>query len=200
MLDNHSIKKIVFNKDFRCYKAGEMFEFKAGINLLVGNQGCGKSSMFYSIMNWQESGIAMDYNPESSYRFLDTEKMNPRLADSFKAHQDFKSVNEYQKAESDAVIQRLGNGYNEQSHGQVMLPLLLTKKEKGLTYFIDEPEAGLSIRSQYELLKHIKEVGKDTQLIIATHSLVLIQEIGEVLSLEHKRWMPSQEFIESQKV
>src|SRR6185503_1344761 len=114
------------------------------------------------------------------YRFLDTEAMNPRLEGAFRAHREFKSAKEYDAAEIDSAIDRMSGDYNGQSHGQVMLPLLMAAKEKGVTYFIDEPEAGLSIRSQYKVFEHYKELAKDNQLIIATHSIVFIQEHGKV--------------------
>jgi predicted ATPase len=199
-MENHFFKKIQFGKDFRCYKKGDLIDFKAGINLLVGEQGCGKSSLFYSIINWQESGIAADFDPNSSYLFLDTESMNPRLEESYKAHRNFKSWREDDKAKVESAIDRFALGYNEQSHGQVMLPLLLANKDvKHKTLFFDEPEAGLSIRSQYKVLEHFRKLSKNNQLIIATHSPILIQEVGEVLSLEHRKWMKADEFIELQK-
>jgi len=36
-------------------------------------------------------------------------------------------------------------------------------------------------------------------LFIATHSEILMSAVDSVLSLEHKRWMPTMEFIETQK-
>ena len=199
-MKNYFIKKIKFNRDFRTYKRDEILEFKAGINLIVGEQGCGKSSLFKAIMDWQESGISMDYDTESTYAFIDTELMNPRLLDSFKAHRKFKGVTDYDKAEFQSTIDRLVNDYDIKSHGQVMLPLILsTSNESGKSIFIDEPESGLSIRSQYTIAKHFKEISKNNQLIIATHSIILMQEVGEVYSLEDRVWMKSEEFIEKQK-
>jgi predicted ATPase len=196
---NHFFKKLKFDEDFRCYKAGDEIEFKAGINLIVGEQGCGKSSLFEAII--KNFGIlSVDFDPESGYIFLDTESMNPRLDESYKAHREFENWHQEDKAKADAAIDRLAHGYKEQSHGQIMLPLLLAnKKLKRKTFFIDEPEAGLSIRSQYKVLNHYKELSKNNQLVIATHSPIFMKEIGEVLSLEHREWMPSDEFIELQK-
>lgn len=196
--DTRFIKRVAFNKDFRSFKSKEIIEFKSGINLIVGDQGCGKSSLFYSLLNWQESGISMEYDRNKGYLFFDTETMNPRLETSFKAHKEFGSVNEYEDAKVDNLVARVAD-YDFKSHGQVMLPLILAHKETfDKTIFIDEPEAGLSIRSQFKVFNHYKELAKNNQLIIATHSLVLIKEIGEVCSLEHKKWMTADEFLETQ--
>lgn len=197
--DTRFIKKVRFNNDFRCYKSGDEIEFKAGINLIVGEQGCGKSTLFHSIMNWRESGISMAYDSDKGYLFLDTETMNPRLNDSFKAHREFEDLKAYQKAEFEFVRDSLIYDDKRKSHGQVMLPLLIGNKDVvDKTIFIDEPEAGLYIRSQYRVVNHYKELSKNNQLIIATHSPIIIKEVGEVYSLEHRKWMSADEFIKSQ--
>jgi len=199
-MENYFFKKLKFDKDFRCYKVGDVIEFKAGINLIVGEQGCGKSSLFEAII--KNFGIlTVDYDQNSDYLFFDTESMNPRLEDSFKAHRDFNSVTEFEEAKSESLIDRFEFEFDKKSHGQAMLPLALANgKAKRKTIFIDEPEAGLSIRSQYKVLAHYKELSKNNQLVIATHSPIFMKEIGEVLSLEDRKWMSADEFIELQKI
>ena len=198
MSNTHFIKKILFNKEFRSYDAERLLEFRPGINLIVGDQGCGKSSLFYAIMNWQESGIAMDYDPKSSYRFMDTEFMNPRLSFQDKYHRGM-SVKEYDSAKYEHVKNQLIHDLTRQSHGESLLPMVLGSTEGGVTYFIDEPESGMSIRSQYKILEHFRNMSEHSQLIIATHSQVLINGVDEVLSLEHFRWMSPEEFINTQR-
>jgi len=36
-------------------------------------------------------------------------------------------------------------------------------------------------------------------MFIATHSIVLMESVHEVYSMEHMRWMTSEEFIQTQK-
>lgn len=201
---NYIFGKILFQEDFRCFKSKETIEFRPGLNVIVGDQGCGKSSLFYSILNWKESKIAMHYDSSliNDFSFLDTESMNPRLENAFKAGgKEYKTIEGYDSAKLEHFINKLSK-YDEQSHGEVMLPLILaskSSKEGCKTFFFDEPEAGLSLRSQNKILKHLKELAKNNQVFIATHSLIIIQQTKEVLSLEHKKWMTSKEFIKSQK-
>ena len=198
---NHIFKRIFFTEDFRCFKAKELVEFNPGLNLVVGDQGCGKSSLFYAILNWDKSKIVADYNEKllSNFSFIDTESMNPRLESAFQVGRKFESINDFESAKLESAISRMK--YNTQSHGEVMLPLILASKssEGGKTFFFDEPEAGLSIRSQNKIFKHLNKLAKNNQVFIATHSLTMIQQVPEVLSLEHKKWMKSKEFIESQE-
>ena len=45
------IKNCEIIADIVPFKTGEKFEFKPGINLLVGDQGCGKSTMINMLMH-----------------------------------------------------------------------------------------------------------------------------------------------------
>lgn len=70
------------------------------------------------------------------------------------------------------------------------------KKAENCVVYLDEPESGLSLRNQYALAKEIHNAAKrNVQLFIATHSLILIQSVDTVVSLEHGKVMPSKEFI-----
>lgn len=85
------------------------------------------------------------------------------------------------------------------SHGQVLFPILKTISEKkNGVIFLDEPETSLSIRSQYAVVDAIKTAEQNgCQLFIATHSPVLMDAVGQVLSLEHgAKWVDSSWFME----
>lgn len=98
-------------------------------------------------------------------------------------------------AHTDAIIQS-----RMKSHGQVIFPMLKQISEvKNGIIFLDEPETSLSIRSQFKLAKVIEEaVNNGCQLIIATHSEILMRTVGNVLSMEHRKWMSTEEFLLTQ--
>lgn len=90
--------------------------------------------------------------------------------------------------------------YTMQSHGQTIFPLIKnsTHGREGCIILLDEPETALSIRSQCKLAEIIVELAKKNQIIMATHSSILMAAAKEVLSLEHRKWMPTNEFLSTQ--
>src|SRR5260221_12253256 len=76
---------ITFLKGYRCFKRGEILRLDTGNSLiLVGDQGSGKSSIFY-LMNHLDKlkdTAKVEYCGPKKTRFFDTEKMNPRIKGS----------------------------------------------------------------------------------------------------------------------
>ena len=67
-----------------------------------------------------------------------------------------------------------GRSLHEQSHGEAFMQLIENRFSQGL-YFLDEPEAALSPQRQLEFLVLLDLiVKKDSQLIIATHSPIIM--------------------------
>jgi len=81
------------------------------------------------------------------------------------------------------------------SHGEVVRSII-RDMPKDTLLLVDEPDAGLSPRSAYWLSKQLRDHTATGQVVAAVHNPILIQEAGEVLSLEHKRWMSGEEFLE----
>lgn len=69
------------------------------------------------------------------------------------------------------------------SHGEAYLNLFGNKLKWGGLYLFDEPEAALSPSRQIEFLRQLRtrELAKDTQFIIATHSPLLMAYPGATL-------------------
>lgn len=181
-------------EDYRCFKKGEIFTFDPEITLLVGDQGSGKSTLLsalHSMENWLTIKLSEQCLSEGcSTYFFDTEKMNPRM------QQDLSGI-----LNQNVYKQHIYSHFR--SHGEVLKDWLINPlknaKNQNAILFIDEPESGLSIRSQYQLLKEIKKQKKNKQFVIATHSIIFMEEIGKVLSLEHKKWMDTKDFLKTQK-
>lgn len=67
-----------------------------------------------------------------------------------------------------------GKSLHEQSHGESFFALFKNRFGKRGIYLLDEPEAALSPQRQIQFLSIIHELQKSAQLIIATHSPILL--------------------------
>lgn len=182
-LTEAAMKSIVFDKEYRCFKKGERYEFKPGLNLLVGDQGCGKSTIISCMCDDKNDQWTIDVNPVE-FRFLDTEKMNPRTVGDLNYARD--------------VGYTIASKF--MSHGQTLLPMVEACKDmKGYILFLDEPEAALSIRSQIKVADAIAECAKHNQVFACTHNPYIIRKAKEVLDLERKMWTDAEEFIKHQE-
>ena len=177
---------VEFKKDYRCFKQGDKIDTCKDMVLLVGDQGTGKSSLINCII--KPSGIVhLTQNTEVEkvrYKHFDTEHHNPRIQSAFS--------NEH-------FMQELCSKFV--SHGQVILPIMESCEDSNnLLIIIDEPESGLSLRSQYRLLEVFKNaINNNCQVILSTHSIPIIEGFGEVFDLETKTWKSADEFLEGQK-
>lgn len=180
------LKSITFKKDWRCFKAGDQIDLRPGINLLVGDQGSGKSSILQILRDVAITGDKrmrdmVELKPSGvrlPVAYYDTEKNNPRILPSMQ--------------ENLGIFQVQAHFL---SHGQVMLPVLDAMPRKGLL-LVDEPDTALSPRSVLDLLKLLRNrEALGMQLLVACHNPWLIEALDEVLSLEHRRWIKSAEFL-----
>jgi predicted ATPase len=167
--------KIIFKKDWRCFKKDQEFTFRKGINLLVGDQGSGKSSLLNVILRKDNNIIKIDCKEKYTTMFHDFEKNNPRqsqrLDDLFKIATVFSS------------------------HGETVNAILksLTNPEASDIIFMDEPDMALSVRSIQKLINTLKSIN-NKHVIAAVHNPFLIREF-DVLSVEHNMWMSGNDFI-----
>jgi len=182
-LTEAAIKSIKFTSDYRCFNKGDKFEMRPGLNLLVGDQGCGKSTLISCMCDDKDDQWDLDVDPVE-FRFLDTEKMNPRTVGDINNARDvgFTIASKFM------------------SHGQTLLPMVEACKEmRGYILFLDEPEAALSIRSQIKVANAIAEAAKHNQVIACTHNPYIIRQARQVLDLERKMWTDAEEFIKYQE-
>lgn len=179
------LKSIKFKTDYRCFKEGTEFTFNSGLNLIVGDNGCGKSTLLELLINRQfekrEEVLDYELDKKGKIYLLDFEHQNPRKAGRI------------EHAWQAAMIFR--------SHGESNNFLIssMDKIEEESIILLDEPDMSLSIRSISNLYKILKKNAKTKQIICSVHNPLLISYVDEVLSLEHGKWINSQEFIARSK-
>lgn len=189
------IKAIEFTSDWRCFAASDFFHFYPGVNLLVGDQGCGKSSLLTEIRNCGSNlqGGDSTHSKEQHAQLTLDEGVMRSFSFDFE-HDNFRTKSHF----TNALGFQIGAMFA--SHGESNMLLLETLDQvENAIIFLDEPDMALSIRSAHAIAQLFERVSeRNCQIIAAVHSLVVIQHFEQVLSLEHRRWMPTDEFIATQ--
>lgn len=193
------LKSVTFKTDHRCFKQGQSINFRH-MNIIVGDQGCGKSTLLELMAKNNTNVIDINLTDLGkagvSTFYFDTEKMNPRIKDP-SSYADINGMN---------VGIGFGNALKSRftSHGETLYRFTVSalKEAKNCVVFLDEPESGLSIRSQFALLNALKEaIERKCQIFVSTHSHLIISNFIEVLSFENDfSWMNNEDFIRSQMV
>ncbi|WP_283607672.1 AAA family ATPase [Faecalispora anaeroviscerum] len=166
------------------------------VTFLVGENGTGKSTLLEAI------AVAAGFNPEGGtrnfsfssrkthselYEYLRLVKGHRRPRDGFflRAESFYNvasNIDELDKipARRPKIISSYGGvSLHEQSHGESFLALVLNRFGGDGLYLLDEPEAALSPSRQMSLLVHLHHlVEQDSQLVIATHSPILMAYPG----------------------
>jgi len=191
------LQSIVFTEDWRCFKADDKFFFLPGVNLLVGDQGCGKSSLMAAIRNCGMDLKPGDraYNPDKKVAKVYTDGASQCMAFDFE-HDNFRTKGWFDSGTTAFHVASMW-----QSHGEMQNTILrgLLELENGVA-FLDEPDMALSIRSACKLVETFNTVAeKGNQIIAAVHNPIVIEAFPMVLSLEHGEWVASEDFIRNHK-
>lgn len=197
------LTQLKFKADFRCFKKDDTFEFRPGINLFVGDQGSGKSTLLALVRALAVKNVLTGLNGEDAAKVIslttdktgsrvlsfDFEKDNPRMAHSF----------EMPNMSAELIVRS-----RFVSHGQLVNSILdniegLKNEKSHHAILMDEPDTGLSPRSARAFAGSLESLAKHHQILAAVHNPLVIESVPEVLSLEHRRWMKSNEFMEAMK-
>lgn len=184
-------------KPWRCFKGGEVIQFRPGVNLLVGNQGTGKSSLFEAIqLRGMKKPKSLHLPPADSVPVIIAYQGEDIPIFAF----DFERDNYRTKSffEDDITFHI---GAMRSSHGEMVLAMLngLELIDKPIMILFDEPDMALSILSCRRLVRvfnHVANLGG--QVIATAHNPIVILSYDDVYSVEHSKWMTSKEYVDSQ--
>ena len=191
-----------FKDNYRTFKRGDIISFSNGVTLLVGDQGCGKSSILQCIAAlggcekpfWKKDRtadikkVAMLVVDKPAPVFAhDYENDSPRTAPTLDT--------------MGSIPLALGISQMRMSHGQATNTLTpLIAKMKDAYIILDEPDSGMSCRSALALAEAFKEASANgCQVIAAVHHPWLIEAFDRVYSVEHKDFMKSSDFLASMR-
>lgn len=161
----------------------DQLNFTMPVTFLVGENGTGKSTLLEAI------AVAMGFNPEGGsrdfsfstkpshsvlYQYLTTIKTLSPKDGFFLRAESFYNTASYLD-ENSTLLRYGGVSFHRQSHGESVLSLVTNRFEGNGLYILDEPEAALSPQRLMTLIVVIdKLVKKNSQLLIATHSPILM--------------------------
>lgn len=163
--------------------------FDTPVTFFVGENGSGKSTLLEAIATkcnihiWrtdQPGRVKPNPYEEALHYFISVSWSDGPVPGSFfsaEIFRDFSCNLEHWAVDDPGMLKYFGGAsLLTQSHGQSLNAFFRARyKIKGL-YLLDEPEAGLSPRSQLDLLKVIRQNSREghAQFIIATHSPILL--------------------------
>lgn len=194
------IEALVFKNAWRGFKPKDMFLFLPGVNLLVGDQGCGKSTILACIV--EHGGIKDSFWKRPQTGIKENSILLTSARKKVFAH-DF----EHDSPQTAPAMDLMGMlpqsmmGHLWTSHGESTRDIVkLIKSFKDAYIILDEPDAGMSPRSAHFLVETLKEaVSNGCQVIASVHNPWVIEAFPQVLSVEHRNWMKSAEFLETQR-
>ena len=132
--------------------------FKEGVNLLIGPNGCGKSTVLRGIVfpaPHDKTNFIVSAEPGKFFAF-DFERDNPRLQGYI---------------ESASQISTLFSSHGETNHA--ILSMLRMRDMKNCIVLLDEPEQALDVDAINDLIDALQK-SPASQIILATHCAALI--------------------------
>lgn len=168
--------------------------FESNVTFFVGENGSGKSTLLEAI------AYQCGFNQAGGSRnnLYEVEAAGSALGDAIRLSWMPKVTNGFfLRAETfyhfashlDTMPESLGayggRSLHRQSHGEAFLSLFKHRFGRRAVYLLDEPEAALSPARQLALMRIIKDLEKDAQFIVATHSPILLGYPGaRILSFD----------------
>jgi len=166
-------------------------KFHPCVTFIVGENGTGKSTVLEAI------AVAYGFNPEGGTKNFNFSSNNThselfdyiRLSKGVKRPRDgfflraeslYNVATNIDELDSEGRGPRIidsygGRSLHQQSHGESFMAILMKRLSGRGLYILDEPEAALSPSRQMAMISRMHElVSQDSQLIIATHSPILM--------------------------
>jgi len=201
-------------------KSLRTLEFKSNVTFFVGENGSGKSTILEAIAyqcGFHTAGGSKNnyYEVDASHSVLGEHirlSWLPKITNGFFLRAEtFYHFASYLDTMPESLPYYGGRSLHEQSHGEAFLSLFMHRFGKRAIYLLDEPEAALSPARQLALLRIIKDLEREAQFIIATHSPILlgypgaqilnfdVQPVSEIRYEDTMHYIITRQFLENRK-
>ena len=182
----------------RWLSEGNALEFRKPVTFLIGENGSGKSTLLEAV------AVALGFNPEGGSRNFQfstadshsqlhelitlSRTVRPRDGFFLRAESFYNAAAYLDSIDDNGYKAYGGQSLMTQSHGESFLSLMKYRFFGNGLYLLDEPESALSPQRLLSLLCIMDElVKKNSQLIIATHSPILMAyPDAEILEFNEK--------------
>jgi predicted ATPase len=189
------ISKDSYLHDIAALKSLKSFTFSSNITFFVGENGSGKSTLLEAL------AVASGLNAEGgtrNYKFSTYDDYS-EFHNALKLNRNamppdwsyFLRAESFYNVATANITTYYENGipdYHAKSHGESFFDFIQNNDSTGL-YFLDEPEAALSVQRQLSLIIQLKEMADSgSQFIIATHSPILLGTPGaDIYSFDNNK-------------
>jgi len=194
------INMVLVLKPWRCFTGEEVIHFRPGVNLIVGDQGSGKSSLFQAIqLRGMSTPASWKLPPKDEVPVMIDWQGDPVPVFAFDFEHDSYRTKPFFEGDFPFHLNAMHS-----SHGEMVVAMFDKLEETKLAdmpmfVLVDEPDMALSIRSCLRLVRIFKRVAELGGQVIATaHNPILIGGFEEVYSIEHGEWMTSQKYMNTQ--
>lgn len=206
--------KVTIDKDFRCFKEGESFEFDFSslvfpIIYIVGNNGTGKSTLLNAIRSKKHSikneTIALTKHDFANVSVEGLDEYDKVFCLSSELDDP---VNMYNAYDAVAFVENGGFGQRKLSNGQKSITQLgrfieklrTEDKESKKLIILDECDKGLDLKKQVGFNIMLKNMSFmfNADVLVVSHNPITWMCSKEVYSITDKKVVSSNEYIEKE--
>lgn len=184
--------KVLKWKDWTLYEKGFEIDLKSGLNIVVGNNGIGKTCFFENLINRTYEFVVVGDFVQIAY--FNTKNQDLGTVSENVASLTYPSGIGYAKSLINLANSTTNShGENYQQFWDSFFNFYNTKTN--WVIIIDEPEAGLDINTKKFRVKQLKKLAKKHQIVIITHDYWFMKACKTLYNFNTKQFENTVDFL-----